>query len=144
MKTIIAAIDFSDVSSKVLTQASELAKATGAKVMLVHGIEQLAAFYDIYGYTIPDAGSFETHARERAESSLAERAKALDLPAEQVECQVLEGPFLETLLDFAKEANADLLILGSHGHGVVARMLLGSTAQRVINHTAIPTLIVPA
>ncbi|MDQ8191990.1 universal stress protein [Roseibacillus persicicus] len=144
MKTVIAAIDFSDVSAKVLKQASELAKATGAKVTLVHGIEQLAAFYDIYGYTIPDAANFETHARERAEDSLAERAKTLQLPAEQIDYKVLEGPFLETLLDYAKEANADLLILGSHGHGVVARMLLGSTAQRVISHTSIPTLIVPA
>lgn len=144
MKTIIAAIDFSDVSSKVLQQSCELAKATGAKVILVHGVEQLASFYDIYGYTVPDAGQFEDHARDRAQSALEERAQTLDLPAEQVETQVLEGPLLETLIDCAKEREADLLVLGSHGHGVVARVLIGSTAQRIINHTSIPTLIVPA
>ena len=141
---IIAAIDFSDVSTKVLEKTGELAKATGAQVLLVHGIEQVAAFYDIYGYTVPDAADFENHARERAESALKERSASLDLPAEQFKVQILEGSFLDTLVACAKENEADLLVLGSHGHGVVARMLLGSTAQRVVNQATIPTLIVPA
>lgn len=144
MKTIIAAIDFSDVSAKVLAQTTELAKATGAKVLLVHGIEQLASFYDIYGYTVPDVGEFETHARERAENALKERAAGVDLPDDQIETEVLEGPLIDTLIECVKAKEADLLVLGSHGHGVVARILLGSTAQRIINHAAVPTLIVPA
>lgn len=141
---IIAAIDFSDVSTKVLEQTAELAKATGAQVLIVHAIEQLTSFYDIYGYTVPDIGDFENHARERAEAALKERAETLKLPADQVRVQVLEGGMLETLVACAKENEADLLVLGSHGHGVVARVLLGSTAQRVINQATVPTLIVPA
>ena len=144
MKMIIAAIDFSDVSAKVLAQAGELAHATGAKVLVVHGIEQLASFYDIYGYTVPEATDFETHARDRANQALKERAAALGLPEGRVQTQVLEGPLMETLVKCAKDREADLLVLGSHGHGVVARMLIGSTAQRIVHHTCVPTLIVPA
>lgn len=144
MKKIIAAIDFSDVSAKVLNQTAELAQATGAQVVLVHGIEQLASFYDIYGYTVPDVGEFEIHARDRAAKALEERAKTLTLPADQISTEILEGPLIDTLLDSAKSHQADLLVLGSHGHGVVARLLLGSTAQRIINQATIPILIVPA
>ena len=141
MKMIIAAIDFSDVSAKVLAQAGGLAKATGAKVLVVHGIEQLS---DIYGYTVPEAADFETHARERACGALKERAAEMGLPEEQVETEVLEGALMESLVKCTQEREADLLVLGSHGHGVVARMLIGSTAQRVIHHTCVPALIVPA
>lgn len=144
MKTLLVAIDFSDVSAKVLANAGELAKAFGATVHLVHGVEQLASFYDIYGYTIPDVNTFEDQARDRAEKALAEKAASMGLPAEQVVTKVLEGPFLDSLLEYGQEVSADLLVLGSHGHGLVARVLLGSTAQRVLHRAEIPTLIVPA
>lgn len=144
MKTILVAIDFSDVSAKVLANAGELARALGAQVHLVHGVEQLASFYDIYGYTIPDVSTFEEQARDRAEKGLAEKAASMGLPTEQVVTKVLEGAFLDSLLEYGQEISADLLVLGSHGHGLVARVLLGSTAQRVLHRAEIPTLIVPA
>ncbi|MBK1832533.1 universal stress protein [Roseibacillus ishigakijimensis] len=144
MKRILAAIDFSDVSSEVLAQTAALAQATGAQVTLVHGIEQLAAFYDIYGYTIPDVTSFETHARQRAQKALEERAQELQLSPDRYQTRVLTGPLVDSLIDCAREIDADLIVLGSHGHGIVARMLLGSTAQRIVNEAVLPSLIVPA
>lgn len=144
MKTIVSAIDFSDVSEKVLAQSQELAAATGAKLYVVHVVEQLAAFYDIYGYTVPDIEGFEAHARERAETSLKEKASVVNLPADKMETVVLEGPIQETLLNFMDTQQADLLVVGSHGHGLVARVLLGSTAQRILNKCEVPVLVVPA
>jgi nucleotide-binding universal stress UspA family protein len=143
MKTIIAAIDFSDASKKVLAQASAMAKSTGAKVYVVHGIEQLAAFYDIYGYTVPDMTNFSQQATDRANEALQKRADGMNLPSDQVETRIVEGTFIDALLDFAREVNGDMLIVGSHGHGLVARVLLGSTAQRLLHKTEIPTLVVP-
>lgn len=144
MKTILAAIDFSDVSEKVLAQAAELARATGAKLHIVHGVEQIAAFYDIYGYTVPDLADYSQQAADRASAALNKRVAKMALPDEQTEVRVLEGPFLETLLDYRREIAADMLVVGSHGHGFVARVLIGSTAQRILHKSEVPTLVVPA
>lgn len=144
MKTILVAIDFSDVSEKVLSTTAEIARAMGAKVHLVHGVEQVAAFYDIYGYTVPDMADFSQQAAERATKVLAERAATMGLPEGQVETRILEGPFLDTLLGYSQEIAADMLVVGSHGHGLVARVLLGSTAQRILHKSEVPTLVVPA
>ena len=43
-----------------------------------------------------------------------------------------------------KELGADLVILGSHGHGVVASLLLGSVAEGMVRKSLVPTLVVPA
>lgn len=144
MKTILVAIDFSDVSEKVLSTTAELAQATGATVHLVHGIEQVAGLYDIYGYTVPDLAHFARQASERAAEVLTERAATMGLPADRIHTRILEGPLLETLLSHSQQIGADLLVVGSHGHGLVARVLLGSTAQRILHKSEVPTLVVPA
>lgn len=144
MKTIVAAIDFSDVTEQVLAQTSRLAKATGSKVILTHWVEQLASFYNIYGYSVPDANDYERVAHERAEAALQRKMELLNLPDEQVDCELLTGVLVDSILDCATKHQADLIVLGSYGHGVISRVLLGSTAQKIINKAALPTLIIPA
>jgi len=58
--------------------------------------------------------------------------------------QLAEGSPLHALLDYVKESDADMVVLGSHGHGVIASLLLGSVAEGMVRKAAVPTLIVPA
>jgi nucleotide-binding universal stress UspA family protein len=48
----------------------------------------------------------------------------------------------EGILDAAREFDADLIVMGSHGRLGLEKLLLGSTAQRVLSHTGLPVLIV--
>jgi nucleotide-binding universal stress UspA family protein len=59
-------------------------------------------------------------------------------------CQIAEGSPLHSLLDYVKETEADFVVLGTHGHGVIASLLLGSVAEGMVRKATVPTLIVPA
>ena len=143
MKKLIAALDFSDASEAVLRETKAMAEALGAQVHLVHAIESLTNFYDIYGYTVPDTSEFEEHARERAAVRLAEKARELGLPDGRVVSKVLEGSAVDAILDYANEHSESILVLGTHGHGVLSRVLVGSVAEKLLRRAHIPMLMVP-
>lgn len=143
MKTLIAALDFSDASEPVLAKTKELAEALGAQVHLVHAIESLTNFYDIYGYTVPDTSEFEEHARERAAVRLAEKARSLGLPDGRVVSKVLEGSAVDAILDYVDDQKDTILVMGTHGHGVISRVLVGSVAEKVLRRSHVPLLMIP-
>ncbi len=59
----------------------------------------------------------------------------------QVEYTVREGDPRDVIVDFARERQADLLVMGAFGHSKVRELLLGSTTQYVINHAPCPVLL---
>jgi nucleotide-binding universal stress UspA family protein len=145
MKTIVAALDFSDASDPVLEAGAKMAKAFGATLHLVHVVEPEPS-YSAYGFTpeeFPAIHVFQKEARTRAKAFLEERRSKVseDLP---VETHLLEGNPLHALLDFGVDHEADLVVLGSHGHGVMASVLLGSVAEGLVRKAEIPALVIPA
>ena len=58
------------------------------------------------------------------------------------EILVREGTPAETIVQTAKEQNFDLIVMGTHGHGVITDVLIGSTARWVIRHSPIPVLVI--
>mgnify|MGYP001813081396 CR=1 FL=1 len=146
MKTIVAAVDFSDASKPVLETAASIAAAFGATLKLVHIVEPEPT-YSAYGFTpeeFPAIHTFQKEARSRAEQALEKQKEGVPGDVAAVETHLLEGNPLHALLDFGKDQNADLVVLGSHGHGVVASVLLGSVAEGMVRKAEIPALIVPA
>ena len=145
MKTIVAALDFSDASKPVLEMAGSLATAYGATLHLVHVVEPEPS-YSAYGFTpeeFPAIHVFQKEARERAEAALKKKRESLSADL-KVETHLLEGNPLNALLEFATETGADLVALGSHGHGVMASVLLGSVAEGLVRKAEVPALVVPA
>lgn len=141
MKTIVAAIDFSDSTPLVIDTAVAQARAFGASLHIVHVLEPEPA-YTAYGFTpdeFPAMHAFHEEARKRATARLAEVAEG----EENVTRHLAEGSPLHALLDYVKEVESDLMILGSHGHGMVASLLLGSVAEGMVRKAVIPTLVVP-
>ena len=140
MKTIVAAVDFSDSTPGVVSAASKQAAAFGAGLHLVHVLEPEPS-YTAYGFTpdeFPAMHVFQQEARKRAQTKLD------GLAAEWgAEATLLEGSALYALTDFVKQSEADLVVLGCHGHGVVAALLLGSVAEGMVRKALVPTMIIP-
>lgn len=146
MKTIVAAVDFSNATAPVLEAAVKFARAFGASLHLLHVLEPEPS-YTAYGFTpdeFPAIHLFQEEARKRATARLEElRVKvAGEMPG--VSVHLAEGSPLHALVDYVKKHNAELVILGSHGHGAVAALLLGSVAEGMVRKATVPTLVIPA
>ncbi len=146
MKTIVAAVDFSNATLGVIEMAGSLAKAFGAQLHLLHVIEQEPT-YTAYGFTpdeYPVLHEFQEEAKRRAARKLEDLLATVagNLPGTTV--QLVEDSPLHGILEYVKQTKADLVVLGSHGHGVVVSLLLGSVAEGMVRKAIVPTLIVPA
>ena len=146
MKTIVVAVDFSNATSGVIEMASELAKAFGAQLRLFHVVEPEPS-YTAYGFTpdeFPALHAYQEEAKRRAAGKLEELLEKVKLELPSATSQIAEGSPLHSLLDYVKESGADFVVLGSHGHGAIAALLLGSVAEGMVRKATVPTLIVPA
>ena len=139
-RTILVPTDFSDVSRKALDYALPLARQHGAKIVLIHVVEPR-----IYPENIlippaiePDNVALMKQARTSLEKFRTQHIDA-DIPSEAV--VALGKPFVEITND-AKAAKADLIVMPTHGFTGLKKILIGSTAERVVSHATCPVLIV--
>ncbi len=139
---ILVPTDFSQHSHNALNYAAAFAEKFGAELYLLHVVQDLALF-------IPEAVSVVPPAMPPIEQMTAAVREALervvrenDLGRLTVHCEVREGtPFYE-IVQFAKEANIDLVIMGTHGRSGLAHVLLGSVTERVVRKAPCPVLTV--
>lgn len=144
MKTMIAALDFSNASKPVIETASKLANALGEGVHLVHVVEAEPT-YAAYGFApdeFPAMHEIQAESLARSEKKLKEIAAGMSVPS--VTTKVLQGQPLSALLEYADEIEAEMIVLGSHGHGFLGSLLLGSVAEGCVRKAKLPALIVPA
>jgi nucleotide-binding universal stress UspA family protein len=145
MKKILAAIDFSNASEGVLYSAAEMARAFGAELHLLHVIEPEPT-YTAYGFTpeeFPAIHSFHGETRVRAQKTLANAAAKVTTPDFAPITHLGDGSPMHVLEEKVEELGADLVVLGSHGHGVVASLLLGSVAEGMVRKAKVATLVIP-
>ena len=138
LKTVLVPTDFSEHSEKAIQYGAELAAKFGAALHLMHTVDTTPVLYG-------EGGAFPF---ESAEEIVAVAAKQLDqieiesLGKEQVVRRACQGtPFVE-IVRYAKENNVDLIVLGTHGRGAIAHMLLGSVAEKVVRKAPCPVLVV--
>ena len=123
-----------------------MAKAFGAELRLFHAVEAEPS-YTAYGFTpeeFPAMHVYQEEAKRRAASKLDELVTQVKADLSNVSAKIADGSPLHELLDYLKESRADLLVLGTHGHGVIASLLLGSVTEGMVRKSTVPTLIVPA
>lgn len=146
MKTIVAAVDFSNATTGVVEMATKMAQSFGAKLELFHVIEPEPS-YTAYGFTpdeYPAMNAFQEEAKKRATHKLEQLLNTVRLDLPDATSDLREGSPLHSLLEHVRKIGADLVVLGSHGHGVIASLLLGSVAEGMVRKATVPTLIVPA
>lgn len=140
-KKILVATDFSEGSEEALLQALELGKQTGATLEIVHVLEfgdsgQLP--YGLINFAGDPGAIAATVDRE-----LAIRAERANAAGVRCYTRMLEGNADQEIVREAREAHADLIVVGTHGRRGLAHALLGSVAERVVRHASCPVLSVP-
>ena len=146
MKHIVVAVDFSNATPGVLKMATSLANSFGATLELLHVIEPEPS-YTAYGFTpdeFPAMNAFRDEAQRRATLKLEEFLTEVQREVPGATSHMTEGSPLHALLAHVKDSGADFVVIGSHGHGVIASLLLGSVAEGMVRKATVPTLIVPA
>lgn len=125
---IIVGLDLSDESPQVLGKAAALARVCGARLSIAHVIEPITF---AYGGDMPvDLSEVQEQLQLKAEHELQRIAQTLDFPVQQE--HVLVGQPATELHYLAKQQDADLIIVGSHGRKGFA-LLLGSTSNSVLH-----------
>ncbi len=143
MKSIVVGIDFSDVTGDLLSTAGGLAKSFGATVYLVHIYAPEPAFVGYAAYTYPGEDERAEELKEE-KRQLRELVNGLRNDGIEAQAYMKEGDTLGGLLEFAEHRDADVIVLGTHGHNFMERVLLGSVAEGVVREARIPVMVVPA
>jgi nucleotide-binding universal stress UspA family protein len=136
---IVVGVDGSPSSRTALRWAVRQANLTNGTVDAVMAWEipivlQSYAMAPIY---VEQDGSFEENAKKTIEAVISEEVEPAD--SQRVRSLVINGHPAQVLLDIA--AGADLLVVGSRGHGKFAEALLGSVSQNCVHHASCPVLI---
>ncbi|MEU7905697.1 universal stress protein [Actinoplanes sp. NPDC049118] len=139
---IVVGVDSSHGSRAALRWALGQARLTGATIEAVAAWQQPATYEYSYGAVpYPSPGDSIAAVTEKVlTETVADVVGTGDQPVD-VRIKVAHGPAAQILLEAA--AGAELLVVGSRGHGAFAGMLLGSVSQHCIQHAPCPVIVIP-
>lgn len=138
MKKILVPTDFSEHSEKAVQYGAALAAKFGAELHLLHSLETIPILGG-EGSFYPPESKAELEAAAVKQLDDLKRTITDDV---KVVRQAKHGhPFVE-IVRYAKDTGIDLIVIGTHGRGAIAHMLLGSVAERVVRKAPCPVLAV--
>ncbi|MGD1969903.1 MAG: universal stress protein [Desulfobacterales bacterium] len=164
VKKILYATDLSENARYAFAYAVSLADLYNAGITMIHVLPEVPAMLDqtVIGYISEDRWKeIKSQQMDEAKEALIGKKRehlaikeALHQFSEDVKQQqagagfttddiiVLRGNPVEEIIKSAAEYNCDLIVMGTHGHGTLEDVMLGSTARRVIRRSKIPVLVV--
>jgi nucleotide-binding universal stress UspA family protein len=134
--------DFSPASGPAFKKAIELAKENNATLIVVHVLPILPVIGDAFipPSTIDEMIRGQRAQAEQAMERLVKRARAAGVKATGT---VLDnGAVPDAIVRFSRRQKSDLIVMGTHGHGFLARTLLGSVAERVVSKAPVPVMLI--
>ena len=150
MKRILACLDFSDVSDSTREAAAELAQKVGGELLLVH-VMAPRAYVTSSDMALLSPDPEPELLRGQAEQDFREACRQLEAQEQlvagrglKVSSVCVEGAAVAEIIDQAAAFDADLIVMGSHGHGALYRLLLGSVTSGVLRRAGQPVLVVPS
>jgi nucleotide-binding universal stress UspA family protein len=145
-KRILIPVDGSDTSTRGLEQAIRLAKDQGARLRLVHVVEEYVV---VQSAGVPEAGSYVGDLIDSLQAEgkkIIAKATALagrrGVKADGVTFESFSSRSSDYIVREAKKWKADLIVMGTHGRRGVNRLVLGSDAEIVVRTSPVPVLLV--
>lgn len=143
LKKILVATDFSEPSDAALAYGRELARTFQASLTVLNVVDNVATIGyggDGIAYVDPSwQAQVEASAREQLDAIISVEDRE-QLRAETV-VRASKAP-AAAIVDFARDTNVDLIVMGTHGRGGMAHLLMGSVAERVVRTAPCPVLTV--
>lgn len=137
IKAIIVPVDLEEHTEKLVEYAAYMAEKLAAEFTLVHVVEPFRPIGDIELGTV----TVDQYNQSRIEHAEEFLQKLVDMYPSCKHAVVINGDTVEEILDFAKNEQASLIIIGTHGSKGIEKLLLGSVAERVLKRSPCPTLI---
>jgi len=147
-RRILVAIDGSESSQRALEHALALAKDQQARLRIVNAVEFPHYLVMTTGYPVSVSDLMKSM-REEGQRMLSQAQARASLVGAKTEAAVLESKTgaertADILIEDAKQWDADLIVLGTHGRRGLDRVLLGSVAEAVVRLAPLPVLLVRA
>ncbi|MBW1808261.1 MAG: universal stress protein [Deltaproteobacteria bacterium] len=145
-KRILVAIDFSDFSQEAIRISSGLANAFGGEVLVLHVCKTHRAvdptLLAARSKAVNSMLELQKEMAKEASKRLEEWIGYLQWGTAEVKTEVASGAPYKVITNRAKEIGADLIVMGSYGRSGFARMLIGSTTEKVVRKATCPVLSV--
>ena len=135
---VMAATDFSPTADAALEWAAQLVEVRGGTLVIAHALDLHGPLTDF----LPSPADLDEHVQGAAAARLTELAAKLGERGIAAETRLELGVASQAIVRAAEAVRPDLLVVGSRGLTGVAHLLLGSTAQRIVQHAPCPVLTV--
>jgi nucleotide-binding universal stress UspA family protein len=130
-KNILLATDGSGDARMAAWAAANLSEKAGAELHIIHVWQSVP-------HPVIDPGNYEEEARRTLEE---ETRLVSDAGGVVGEAHLMMGTPVDAILDLGEELGADLIVVGSRGHGALGRLVLGSVSEGVVHHSTRPVLV---
>jgi nucleotide-binding universal stress UspA family protein len=144
MGVIVVATDGSEAASLALTHAIELARETGDEIAVITAWQALQGDF---GLVFPPTAPLEQlldAERLHAEATLDEARRQVEEAGVSVRTRLAAGDPADVICAYADEVEARMIAMGTHGHGRVMKLLVGSVSAAVVRQAGRPVLVVPS
>lgn len=142
MKKILVPVDFSDLSTEVIEKAGEIAKAFDSEIYILH-ITLPGPVFPQDPSEIPVAPNTGIEEMIMEDHDLKAMVHYLHERGIKARSDLIHGPVVKTILDEARNFEADLIVVGSQSHGFLYRTFIGSVSDGVLRNSPCPVMIVP-
>jgi nucleotide-binding universal stress UspA family protein len=147
MKNLLVPVDFSDVTDRVVATAERLARATSAKIWLIHCVHEYPQFIGAGEVVpmipidpdVPLSERFPQQDHQLSTLAFSIRGKGID-----AETLLILGSPADEIVSAAHDHDVEMIVMGSHGHGALYELMVGTATQAVLRHTTRPVLVVPS
>jgi nucleotide-binding universal stress UspA family protein len=162
IRKILYATDLSESAVHAFSYAVSLANQYGAGITFLHVFAEIPGEEYITNMIPPDTweGIKKKHFSEARDKLIGKKRdhivmrEVLEAFSEEAKVNAKDQAFVtdeiliktgappEIIVQTAKERNCDLIVVGTHGHGIISEVLIGSTAKWVVRHSPIPVLVI--
>jgi len=143
MKTILAPVDFSGITDNVVNEATTLARALNARVVLFTVVQPPIVLNE-YAGLVDNIAEINAAGEMNATRQLARIEAKIQAEFVGTESSHAVGSPIPLIVEQADKCGADYIVMGSHGHTALYDLLVGSTTHGVLMRAKCPVVIVPS
>jgi universal stress protein A len=139
-KKIVCPVDFSEFTDGIIKYAVSLAAKYDAELHLFHVIPNLNYFTPYESFLTPEnIVLIEKNIEKEVEKDFEKIIKGIDVPAKKI---IKTGVVFIEIIDYIKEENIDLVVMGTHGRSGIEHILIGSVAEKILRKSPCPVLTI--